>query len=385
MLSFLVSGDFCMYNRMQNYSCSEIVATMSSVIPYVREVDYSLVNLECSIFDDKYMPIIKCGVNLSNTSEAIKALKQLGFKGVTLANNHFADYGSEAVDESLRLLDKYGIDYYGAGRNINEASQVKYISIKGESIAIINCCEHEYTIANETKAGCNPLDVVGVCRAILNAKKEANYTIVIVHGGSEHYNLPTPRMQKWYRFFVEAGADAVINHHQHCYSGYEFYLNKPIVYGLGNFCFDWDGKRNSSWNDGYMVQLMLDKTIKLILIPYVQCNEESGIFVLKNREKFDKSIVALNSIISNPNEVQRKYDDFIIHKREEYLEIFKYPQNSILKSLAKKGLLPKRFASALLPKTTIEDEKRLLTMLSYFQCEAHHDIMTALLSKQKDQ
>ena len=26
-----------------------------------------------------------------------------------------------------------------------------------------------------------------------------------------------------YRFFIDASADAVINHHQHCYSGYEEY------------------------------------------------------------------------------------------------------------------------------------------------------------------
>lgn len=43
-------------------------------------------------------------------------------------------------------------------------------------------------------------------------------------------------MQEIYRFFVDIGADAVINHHQHCYSGYEVYKEKPIFYGLGNFC-----------------------------------------------------------------------------------------------------------------------------------------------------
>ena len=48
------------------------------------------------------------------------------------------------------------------------------------------------------------------------AKKKADFVLVIVHGGSEHFQLPTPRMQATYRFFVDAGADAVVNHHQHC-------------------------------------------------------------------------------------------------------------------------------------------------------------------------
>ena len=42
-------------------------------------------------------------------------------------------------------------------------------------------------------------------------------------------------MKETYRFFVDCGADAVINHHQHCYSGYEYYKDKFICYGLGNF------------------------------------------------------------------------------------------------------------------------------------------------------
>jgi poly-gamma-glutamate synthesis protein (capsule biosynthesis protein) len=52
-------------------------------------------------------------------------------------------------------------------------------------------------------------------------------------------------MVETYRFFIEAGADAVVNHHQHCICGYEVYKGKPIFYGLGNFCFDW-AKRSTS-------------------------------------------------------------------------------------------------------------------------------------------
>lgn len=84
---------------------------------------------------------------------------------------------------------------------------------------------------------------------------------MIVHGGVEHHQYPTKRMVQTYRFFVDAGADAVINHHQHCPCGYEIYNGKPIYYGLGNFCFDWDGKRDSMWNVGYMVALNVDRNI----------------------------------------------------------------------------------------------------------------------------
>ena len=385
MIRLLITGDYSMHNRMQQMRSSDIVTAMSSVVPYVKDADYAITNLESAVFDGEHEAIVKCGANLHSSSEAIKALKELGFRCVTLANNHFADYGDDAVEESLQLLKEYGIDYFGAGRNIEEAKQVRLIEIKGKKIAVINCCEHEYTIATDTKAGCNPLDVVDVSRAIRKAKKEADYTIVIVHGGSEHYALPTPRMQKWYRFFVEAGADAVINHHQHCYSGYEMYEGKPIVYGLGNFCFDWNGQRGDAWNKGYMVQLMLDKDLQIELIPYEQCDEKVGTYVLTDRKAFEKHIAELNQIISKPEEVQKQYDAFGEKKREEYLHVFNNPQNRMLRRLAKKGLLPKKFAAEVLPKTIVEDRDKLLTMLSYFQCESHTDVMTEVLKNLKGQ
>ena len=84
----------------------------------------------------------------------------------------------------------------------------------------------------------NPLLPIQQFYKIQEAKENADYVLVIVHGGIEHYQLPTSRMIETYRFFIDAGADAVVNHHQHCYSGYERYKSKPIIYGLGNLLFD---------------------------------------------------------------------------------------------------------------------------------------------------
>ena len=368
---------------MQQMGSSEIVAAMSSVQPTIAESDYSLVNLECAIFDGAYQPIVKSGPNLHNSSESIKAIKELGFKGVTLANNHFADYGSKAVEESLRLLKENGADYYGGGCNLKEASQTKFLEIQNKKIAIINACEHEFSIATATEGGANPLDVVDTARAIKEAKKDADYVIVIIHGGSEHYNLPTPRMQKWYRFFVEAGANAVVNHHQHCYSGYEIYQGKPIVYGLGNFCFDWDGRRDSGWNEGYMVQLQLDKKIDLKLIPYKQCDAEVGTFVLNDRKAFDTHIAELNAIIADSALLQQKFDAFVERMAEDYLYLFRNPQNRMMRRLANKGWLSKQFASEVLPAPVYEDSGKLLALLNDFQCEAHSDVVCAVLTRLK--
>lgn len=38
-----------------------------------------------------------------------------------------------------------------------------------------------------------------------DASRKADYVIVIFHGGMEHYQFPSPRMQETYRFFIDAG------------------------------------------------------------------------------------------------------------------------------------------------------------------------------------
>ena len=44
-------------------------------------------------------------------------------------------------------------------------------------------------------------------------------------------------------FFVDSGANIVVGHHTHCYSGYEEYNKGLIFYSLGNFLFDWKNLR----------------------------------------------------------------------------------------------------------------------------------------------
>lgn len=302
-MRIIVSGDYCPRERV----ASEIErGNFSSLFKEVKSVlddsDYSIVNLECPVVENVAHPIMKCGPNLKCNNKGIEALKWTGFDCVTLANNHFYDYGEEGVEDTLKALMRNELDYVGGGKNIYDASKTLYKEICGYKLAIINCCEHEFSIATESSAGSNPLNVIQQYYAIREAKQTSDYVIVVVHGGVEHFWLPSPRMKETYRFFVDAGADAVINHHQHCYSGYEVFKNKPIIYGLGNYCFD--GKRdNERWSTGYIISLNLYENITdFSLIPYKQCYQnEVGVHLLSKEERkvFNERIKKYNSIITD--------------------------------------------------------------------------------------
>lgn len=372
-MNILIAGDFCPKNRI-----ADIISTtnrddiLHNVAPIIRNCDLSVVNLECPIVNTNAEPIIKEGPHLKCAPIAAQVLKEAGFSMTTLANNHILDYGQVGLQETIQTLDAYKIAHVGAGLNLQEAQKIYYSSEGKQTVAIINCCEHEFSIASETEAGANPLNPIQQWKNISKAKQKTDYVIVIIHGGHEHYSLPSPRMQETYRFFVDAGADAVINHHQHCFSGYEVYNGKPIFYGLGNFCFDWEGKQNSPWNYGFMVELHLDEKIEFILHPYEQCNQTPDVHQLDEEQKkhFEEEIIQLNTIIASPLALKEHHEQWMEKEAKEWLISLSPVSNRYIKALMRRNLLPLCLS-----------KKKLVALLNKVDCEAHRDKLSYILSK----
>lgn len=365
MVKILISGDFCPQDRVKSLiELQNFEKVFSNVSKYTKDADCSIVNFEAPVVMQSSEPIKKCGPNLRCTSQAVEAIKYAGFDVVTLANNHFYDYGDIGVIDTLKYCRDFGIETVGGGRNIAEASETLYKEIDKEFIAIINCCEHEFSIATENNGGSNPLNPINQYYKIKEAKKKAKWVLVIVHGGHEHYNLPSPRMKETYRFFVDSGADAVINHHQHCFSGYETYKSKPIIYGLGNFSFDRQGKRNSIWNTGYMAELMLDDSgITFKAIPYIQGDEEAGVRTNLDKDElahFEKSIQNLNSIISDNKRLHMMHEEFMENSKKYFLSMAEPYTNRYLRALYIRGFLPSKMSN-----------KRCVELLNHVICESH--------------
>jgi poly-gamma-glutamate synthesis protein (capsule biosynthesis protein) len=340
-MKVLTVGDFCPQNRVAElFDKGEYKTVLDSVKKVISNVDYSIVNFECPVTKGGEKPIEKCGPNLQCSEKGLEAVKWAGFDCVTLANNHFLDYGKEGVEHTLEVCEKYGVDTVGGGMNLHEASKILYKEIEDKTLAIINCCEHEFSIATEETAGSNPLNPIQQYYDIKEARMKADYLLVIVHGGHEHYQLPSPRMQETYRFFVDAGADAVVNHHQHCFSGYEYYKGKPIVYGLGNFCFDKQGYFEGLWEYGYMVMIDFANDIEMTILPYQQCKENPQIEFLKDTGSFDEKIQELNNIISSKDELNRHTKSYYSKQLQSVSLAFEPYRGRVLSKLYLKGWLP---------------------------------------------
>ena len=349
---------------------SENSRIFEEVEPYIKSSDLAIVNLEAPVITDKQKPIKKSGPNLYTSSTTVTVLKDVGFDVLTLANNHFFDQGQMGVENTLKACRDNNVDYVGGGQNEVEARRFLIKEVNGLRVAIVNSCEQEFSIANNKHGGSNPLDLINMYEDIKKARSDADYVIVIVHGGVEHYQYPTPRMKRWYRHIVDIGADAVINHHQHCFNGYEVYRGKPIFYGLGNFYFPSlvESSKPQEWDFGYAVVLSLDTEIQFQIIPYKQDIE--GI-LLCDKNKFDEEIKQLNSTIADDYLLQKKFDENVMNgKRGVELEMMpSFLHNRLFSALLRRGFWGDLYKG-----------RHIYSMKNRMTCESHHEKLQRLFT-----
>lgn len=363
-MKVIIAGDFAPRARLSKQIKSRRYGDVfpEKIRRIIKSADFAFVNFESPIAEIDYKPITKCGPNLRCSPEAAEAVKFAGFSCVTLANNHILDYGVEGLKQTVNCCSQQDLDVVGVGDNLTDAESVLYLKKGGKTLAVINCCEHEFSIATAKEAGANPLNPVHQFYSIQKAKKKADYVLVIVHGGHEHYQYPSIRMQETYRFLIDAGADAVVNHHQHCYSGYEIYNEKPIFYGLGNFCFDIAPIQDETpWNYGYMLQLEFGEKIEYDIYPYKQYGKEGTILLLSKTE-FDATLRVLNAIIADSCLLKKKTEEYY-QKSVEFENYIMEPYSGrVVSKLFDMGLLP----------SLISDEKRA-SIFNHVVCESHRD------------
>ena len=370
-ICMLVAGDFCPHDRgLKSVNEGHFDIIDPSIVQRIKAADLSVVNLECPIVEDDCMPIFKQGPNLCASEAAIDLIKLSGFNVVTLANNHFRDYGDGGVKHTISVLDKQSIKHVGGGNNIREANRPLILEIREKRIAIVNFCENEFSIADSQRGGASPLNHVDIFNQITEAKKESDCVIVISHGGHEHYQLPSPRMIQLFRWLVDIGANAVVNHHQHCYSGYEIYNGSPIFYGLGNFFFDWDGQRGCPWNYGYFVELSLGECIDFDIHPYKQCDTELSVKMLNEEEKsqFDIKLAKLNNIIGDSVSLEEEYEEYCRSRYSELNLVLSPYTGRYTTALCRRGVLP-----------AFNTPARLVKILNNVDCEARRDVLLHFL------
>lgn len=367
-MKILIIGDLVVNTKFNKSNID------NSIIELFAQSDYNIVNLEAPVTNSTSQ-ILKTGPHLKSDREStLEVLKALEVDVVTLANNHVLDYDEQGVRDTLEFCKGNDIKTVGAGMNLKEASQRLYLDTKEVKIAIINFAENEWASATDESAGAHPMDIIDNAKAIKDAKGKTDFVFVIVHGGHEYYNLPSPRMQKQYRFYAEQGADIVVGHHTHCISGNEVHKGVPIYYSLGNFLFT---KNNiqEDWYTGLVLEVNIENgNLTSLLHPVEQQKETFELSLLngEKREDIMKRISKYNAIIADKKMLKNEWDNYVDTKYDVYLNYwspFSFISNryvrGVLNRLGIKGLNKKGVALA----------------LNLMRCEAHTDMSKEVTNK----
>jgi poly-gamma-glutamate capsule biosynthesis protein CapA/YwtB (metallophosphatase superfamily) len=257
----ILSAIFLLAALCRNGAAEELVITAvgdvmlagSGTPTYNREgYDYPFVKLAPELAKGDLLvgnleaPIARCGAEFTTKQfrfktdpRAAAAFKRVGFKVMTLANNHMLDYGAEGLRETLGYLDQQRIGHSGAGENLAAARKEAVVTVKGKTVAVL---AYSFTFPEEFYAGSERPGTApgqpGYYREdIVRAKANYDFVVVSFHWGAEKATEPKPYQLAAAHLAIDAGADLVIGHHPHVLQGIELYKGRAIFYSLGNFVF----------------------------------------------------------------------------------------------------------------------------------------------------
>jgi poly-gamma-glutamate capsule biosynthesis protein CapA/YwtB (metallophosphatase superfamily) len=179
---------------------------------------------------------------------AVKALKQGGFRVVTLANNHMMDFGPLALQDTLATLDDNEILYTGAGMDLDDARSPAILKIKGKTVAFL---AYSLTFpleffASANRPGTAPGYAEFVKADIEKVRPNADLVVVSFHWGAELLTAAKDYQIALGRQAIDWGADLVLGAHPHVLQELELYKGRFIAYSLGNFVFGSESNRTNT-------------------------------------------------------------------------------------------------------------------------------------------
>lgn len=269
-VSMIFGGDFLLSNEMLN-AYNKNGGSLNNIMSEGLQKEF--VDADIAMVNNEF-PYSNRGTKAQDKQYTfradpsnVKILNEMGVDIVSLANNHALDFGVDALIDSMEALKGASILYGGAGNNLDEAKEIKYIEKNNKKVAFL-CATRVIPVsdwnATSDRAGLfTTYDSSNLVAQITEAENNADATIVFVHWGVERAENPEDYQRELAKKYIDAGADMVIGAHSHCLQGMEVYNGKLITYSLGNFIF------NGRYNKTMALKAIIneDNSIKAQFIP----------------------------------------------------------------------------------------------------------------------
>ena len=254
-LDLVMAGDVLLHLRLAYWSEKgkggyDFNPIFKLIKPIIKKADLAIVNQE-TILGGKELGVSGYPT-FNGPYELGDAIANAGFDVVLQSNNHSLDRGKQGIYNCLNFWKKYP-KIKTVGINTSEAQKKKLCIYKknGIKVAILNYTygTNGIPLPKDMPYAVNYLVKDEVINDIKRAEKEADFTIVCPHWGTEYYRGITDYQKTWSKIFVENGVDLVLGAHPHVIEPIKYVTDKKtghkmlVYYSLGNFV-------NSTMSDG---------------------------------------------------------------------------------------------------------------------------------------
>ena len=360
-------------DKFESGKCESLVGEKLASI--LKEADFRIFNLETAV-GSKGGKIKKAGPHLLMSEAAFAGVSALNPTVLSISNNHVMDYGYDGLRETIRIIKDNNILYVGAGENIYDAKCGLTLEQNGIRVAIYSCAEHEFSIASDKTAGCNPYDPLYSFDDVKTLKAKSDYVIVLYHGNKELYRYPSPNVQRVCRKFAESGADVVVCQHSHCIGASEKYQGAELVYGQGNFIMY--SSTNEFYQTGLLIQIELLRSPELkSSVRYIPIHRDGTVISLAEESQ---GLEILQQFEERSNQI--KSDDFVASNYQVFAKMHIREYLACCLGGVRNNFWFKVFnklSKGKLIDSCYKDSKTLIGLLNTIECEAHRELFIAAL------
>ena len=269
------------------------------VLPHLLQAELRIVNLECALTAHHQPWTGSCKMfHFRADPAAVRVLQAAHIDACTLANNHILDYEEIGLQDTLRILNKAGIQHAGAGANAADAAAPALLDVAGDSpcrVALLSCTDNEPDFAaGAAHAGTNFMQVsleeealTRIASSIAEARAQgADLMVFSNHWGANFVERPSDEFRQFARRVIELGADIYHGHSAHILQGIEIHQGKPILYDTGNFIDDYAVHPQLRNDHSCLFKLMFENN-KLCRIELLPVSLSVARVALAQGEEFD--------------------------------------------------------------------------------------------------
>ena len=234
-VSMVIIGDVMMHARQLEYDFHPFLEQIS---PALREADFAVANLEFSLGGTPYTGYPA----FSAPDDYARYLAEdCGIDVFLTANNHILDRRSAGLERTLDiyggLRDSLGVLFTGSARDSSELAELNPLILfsHGIKIALVNFTYGTNLGRDKAWPKVEYMNEESVGRAISRAKEQrVDFIIALPHWGTEYSLRHDSTQERWAKWLVEQGVDAVIGAHPHVVQDSTHIDGKCIIYSIGN-------------------------------------------------------------------------------------------------------------------------------------------------------